>query len=271
MLREALRYLLTPCAAKARSLGYLYEAVAFQARAARNAAHWSSHIENCHTTIGQAIDACPGHGSALVCGSGLLLEAPMEALLAKFDRVDCLDIVHLRGLAKRYPPDRVGFIEADLTGVVASIAAAGKGKKTFDPGRPPPVPAIGRGYDLVVSCNLASQLAVLPLHALAGLGLYEHKELDALGRNLVATHLRWLASLPGVACLITDTVREYRRQGGAPEVESEDALFGLGLKNATAAWWWEIAPAPELGNTLSQRNFVFGTAVFTDEHIVLGP
>jgi hypothetical protein len=270
MLREVLRYLLTPCSREARSLGYLYEAVALQARAARQKAHWSGHIENCHKIISQAVLACAGFKSALVCGSGLLLEAPMEALLARFGRVDCLDIVHPRGVGKRYPPDRVRFIEADITGMIQPIAAAVRAKKPFDAAQPPPVPAFGREYDLVISCNLASQLALLPLKNLAGLHVYERSQLDAFGRALVATHLRWLAALPGVACLITDTDREYRRLGGEPEFETEDALFGLGLAKATAAWWWDIAPAPELERNLSQRNRVAGIAVFGADNIVFG-
>ncbi|MBF0480529.1 MAG: hypothetical protein HQK81_00920 [Desulfovibrionaceae bacterium] len=263
MLREAVSYLLTPCSPAARSLGYLYEALALQARAARCAAHWSGHIANCHEAIREAMAACPGRTSALVCGSGLLLEAPMQALLAGFSRVDCLDIVHLRGVKKRYP-QRTVFIEADLTGVAGPIAAA-RGKTPFDPGSPPPVPALGDEYDLVVSCNLASQLAVLPVRALCKRGLYSQEQLDGFARALVLTHLRWLAALPGVVCLITDTVRQRQSPGG--ETETEDALWGVGLKNTTRQWWWDIAPAPELGRNLSQRNRMCAVAVFTQENM----
>jgi hypothetical protein len=269
MLREALRYLRTPCSKDAKALGYLYEAVAFQARAERCRAHWAGHIANCHAVIGQAIRACSGSGAALVCGSGLLLETPMAALLDAFDRVDCLDIVQPRRPGTGYPPDRVRRLEADITGVIAPIAAAARGEKAFDADQPPPVPELGRDYDLVVSCNLASQLPLLPRRALAGLGGYGQSRLDAFGRNLVATHLRWLACLPGVACLIADTARQYDRTD-APESESEDALFGLQVTNATATWWWDIAPAPELERNLSQRNRVAGVAVFTGNNIVEG-
>lgn len=259
MLREAFEFLTTPCDPLARRLGYLSELVALGARHRRQRRAWAPHVAACRRFVTQAMDHAPLGGRALVVGSGLLIEVPLEALAARFDEVVLLDILHARSVRRRVARlPNVRLVAMDVTGALAPLVAAldGKrdGQRDLPTGfAPPELP--GRRFAMAVSCNMLSQLPLLPLEAIERLGpaIPPSKRL-AFAQHLAQDHLDWLAGVADTASLFTDTESLWLNAGAV--VERDDSVWGLPLPAPDMSWLWDIAPAPELHRHRDLRHCV---------------
>ena len=156
MLRELFLYLSTPCLPEFKTLGYLHELIAIQSRYKRVAKHWSSHTENCKEVLIDAAKKCHRHKKAVILGSGLLLDIPLDYLARNFDVIVLVDLIHLRSVkknVKRYT--NIELISHDVTGLASIL-----NKLDVDEGRPLlPVPCFSlpeeaEHADLLVSLNL---------------------------------------------------------------------------------------------------------------------
>ncbi|MCW2236984.1 hypothetical protein [Azospirillum canadense] len=162
MLREALEYLTTPCPFLARRHGYLGEMVALGARHRRQRAVWEPHVACCHRFIADAIRDLPKGGRALVAGSGRLIEVPLPLLAERFDEVVLVDMLHtwsVRRAARRF--GHVRLLTADVTGALAALDRMPPGSLSLPDPAPPNLP--GERFAFAVSCNLLSQLPIMPL------------------------------------------------------------------------------------------------------------
>lgn len=238
MLAELVEYLLTPCPAPARKMGYLTEAVAIRARHRRCRAAWQSHLENSRAAILEAATACQGRKCALVLGSGALLDVPVEQLARMFERVVLADLVHplcARWRVRRL--DNVRLASLDVTGTLAALANG--------PDIPVSTPQDLRDLirreapDLLISANILSQLPLLPLRRLEASGLHAQPELDAFAASLLEEHARLLQEHSGTACLISD-IRWHGISGIV------DPLRGVVLPPPVRTWIWNVAPRPEI-------------------------
>ena len=247
MLAEALEYLLTPCPAWARRLGFAHQSVSLRARHRRLGAVWAPHLEACHSFIAGAAARAPAGGRAVVLGSGLLIELPLEALAARFAEVVLVDAVHgwpERWRLRRWP--HVRRLEADLTGVLGRLDG---------PELPePPPPLAGERFDFAVSANLLSQLTLFPLWRLEGRVAPE--ALEAFARRLIERHLEGLRALAPLSCLISDFERLFF--DGDRRLDADDLLHGVSLPPPDAEWVWEIAPRPEEAPDYDIRHRVGG-------------
>ncbi len=243
MLRELWEYLTTPASSTARRLGYVTEVVALGARHRRQRQAWIPHVEAARRfVLDAASQAAPG--CALIAGSGRLIETPLAELAARFDRVVLADLVHprpVRRAARRF--GNVTLIEIDLTGVLERLKD----------GIPSPAPPNLGQFDFVASCNLLSQLALLPLEALARRGVDE-AACAAFAQALVRTHLEWLRGCATVAALFTDAEShwlEYERP-----VAGTTSLWDVPLPPPDLTWTWDIAPPGEEDPRLALRHTV---------------
>ncbi|WP_207459855.1 hypothetical protein [Azospirillum sp. SYSU D00513] len=258
MLREAFEYLTTPCGRTARRFGYLGEAVALGARHRRQRRAWAPHVAACRNFMEEAMERAAGGnrggergGRALVAGSGLLIELPLEAMAARFAEVVLADVVHARSArrrAARFP--NVRLVELDVTGTLEPLARFLTGQaatRTSAPAalpRPEPPPPPGGRFAFAVSCNLLSQLPLMPLEAVeARAPAVTEAERAAFAQSLARTHLEWLAEAADRAALFTDTESVWLEKGRP--VERDDSLWGLAMPPPDRAWRWDIAPAPE--------------------------
>lgn len=248
MLLEALEFLVTPCPPVARRFGYLAEAVALGARYRRQRAAWAPHVAACHAFVMEAAERAPAGGRAALIGSGRLIEVPLDRLAARFDEVLLVDLVHTPGVrlaARRLP--NVHLLSLDATGLLVPLAAAlARGGPLPAPAPPPLAPlAFGdRPLDFAVSCNLLSQLPLLPLDAIARRApRTAEAERAAFARRLVASHLRWLAGSARHAALFSDLESLWMKDGRV--VERDDSSWGLAPPPPDLTWDWAIAPAPE--------------------------
>ncbi len=248
MLAELFRYWTTFSPERVRQYGYLQRLIALESRYARCKVAWSPHVAKCHAMIVKAADLVPHPRTAVVVGSGLWIEIPIQALAERFDRVYLVDIFHMPEVVRRA---KKYFNVKLLTGDVTGIFAMMKENKYPGPLHPPPPPRIPHlaEADLIVSCNCMTQLAGAFNDMFRKTRGFADKDCDTLSAQIMEVHVEALANhASGVALLITDTER-FAMQGDKI-VSRSDLLKGIRLP-ATARsmhneeWDWVIAPAPE--------------------------
>ena len=117
MLSEWLKHLILPCPAPLRDMGYAKELIAIEARHRRCHDAWAPHLEHCKKVILDAAQDIP-HEKAVVLGSGLLLDIPLQELSETFSDVVLVDIFHMPAVRKRIR-DRtnVRLETADISGL----------------------------------------------------------------------------------------------------------------------------------------------------------
>lgn len=243
MLREAYEYLTTPCPPLARRYGYLAEMVALGARYRRQKTAWAPHVAACRRFVTDAMARVPKGGRAMVAGSGLLLEVPLPELAGHFGEVVLVDVIHTRAVrraARQWPNVRLEAL--DVTGALEPLAAALAVSRPLPAPVPPSLP--GERFAFAVSCNLLSQLPLMPLGAIErAVPAMPNAVRGAFAQSLARDHLAWLARSAESPALFSDTESLWLEGGRV--VEREDSLWGLALPAPDRSWTWEIAPAPE--------------------------
>lgn len=254
MLREAFDYLSTPCPPLVRQFGYLSEAVALGARHRRQRKAWAPHVAECRRFVSEAASRVPRGGRALLAGSGLLIEIPLPDLARRFDEVVLADVVHtwsVRREVRRFA--NVRLVALDVTGTLEPLAETLAGKASPPAPNPPDLP--GERFAFAVSCNLLSQLPLLPMAAIDRHAPHiPDGERAAFAQALARSHLDWLTRSAHVAALFTDTENLWLERGRP--VEREDSTWGLALPPPDRTWSWDIAPAPEEHPSLDLRHTV---------------
>ncbi|MDP1634779.1 MAG: hypothetical protein Q8L69_08860, partial [Gallionellaceae bacterium] len=154
MLTEWLTYIAADCTPPARKLGYLRESIAIRSRYRRCKTAWQPHLENSRAALLASLQACDNFRTALVFGSGLLLDIPLGELARRFENVYLVDVVHLpevRRAVRRHA--NVRCIDLDVTGLIDHM-------NELTPERldlPPPERFLDEpGIDWVASVNLLS-------------------------------------------------------------------------------------------------------------------
>lgn len=255
MLAEILTWLATPTTPEARRLGYLKAAIDLQVRAERCHQAWSSHQEHCRQAIRDSVARCPKRRTALVLGSGIGLEFSLAELSAGFDRVVLADMVHLPALrrqARKLP--NVELLPLDLTGLAKPLLTmdASATVEQIEALAVPPrlTEPLIETLDWTVSCNVLSQLPMLPVAWLERRCDLAPSDQERIGRRIMARHLDWLGTLPGTHCLIADAEQSVLDADGKL-LERADiaAVFDLD-RYRTTTWDWNLAPPGELADGL---------------------
>ncbi|MBB3408569.1 hypothetical protein FHT87_002472 [Rhizobium sp. BK316] len=237
MIAEALQYLATSALTGSAHGSYIRYSVNLWSRAGRCSKDWAAHEESCKNAIRTAIAGLSQRRTAVVLGSGLLRDVPVEELAKSFDTVVLVDLVHLASVRlwlKAKGLRNVRLIERDLSGYEALAA-----KEAAEPlGFLRNVPYL----DFVVSANLLSQI---------GRGVKRRYETNASSgmptdtvERLIAAHLRGLADLPCRTCLLTDVSYTVIDRTGKVH-EGADLLHGIAPPKAKAGWDWPVAPLGE--------------------------
>ncbi|MBM3537155.1 MAG: hypothetical protein FJX55_04905 [Alphaproteobacteria bacterium] len=251
MIREAVEWLLTPSTRAGRNLGYLNEAIAIGARHRRCRAAWAEHLARSRQAILSAARKAPGHRTALVLGSGPLLDVPLAELAAQFRSLILVDALHpltARLRALRY--SNVELVTADLTGALEPL-------HRWRPGEPLPapqtLPLLQRDdVDFVVSQNLLSQLGVLPVEWIEKrAGPPGPAMAEAYAADLTRAHLADLARCRARVCLIADVECWWQEPDGRI-AERSSSIYEVPPPPAAEEWIWAIAPAPEGDPRLSE-------------------
>lgn len=254
MLLEAFQYLTTPCPRHLRSMGYLKELIATEARYRRCRAAWQPHLEKTRALISDAARAARGNSKAIVLGGGMLADIPLDVLTRKFETVVLADVCFLKQTRRnvwRHP--HIELKTCDITGVAAPLSDGAW-----------PVPAMPvdlplADADLVVSANVLSQLPLIPLQYARKRKLHpDDAALPVFARHIIRAHLDYLNTCPGTVCLISEVERRFL--DGEVKIGNEDPLWGVApdVLDGGDEWFWDIAPKPETSQDYAVRNRVRG-------------
>lgn len=261
MLSEAFAYLTTPCAPHFKSMGYLKELIATEARSQRCRTHWQPHLDKTSAVIIEAMRTVPQPKKAVVLGAGLLTDIPLKALSEKFERVVLVDVCFLkqtRQYLRPYP--NVETISLDLTGVAKPLYDL-VGNDRHDGALPVPMRPDELSLadaDLVISANVLTQLPLIPLGYAKRLDPQPDSDaLQAFARAIIKNHLGYLETCPGTVCLISEVERRYCDAGRI--LETANPLFGLALPREGETWLWDMAPKREVSKDYAIQNRVIGT------------
>ena len=249
MLSEWLTWLAADCTKQARKLGYLRESIAIRSRYRRCKTAWQPHLTNSRTALLDSLQACGSFRTALVFGSGLLLDVPLDELARRFEKVYLVDVVHLpevKRAVRRHA--NVRCIDLDVTGFIEHM-------DTLSPERlelPPPKYFLDDpDVDWVASVNLLSQLQLLPADWLRRrFPDLDEAMLDAWGTRLMRQHLDYLAAFAAPTCLLADMEQTIHGANG-DVIERIDFSARLGLnERASEQWRWDIAPPGEIAPSI---------------------
>jgi hypothetical protein len=256
MLAELAVYALTPVPWRHRRFGLLYEAVSLWVWARRCADMWAPHHARARAVVARAMEGLPRRRKAVVLGSGLVDDVPIEALCKAFDRVVLVDAVHLapvRWRLRRFA--NIDFVTRDLTGAMDWIAGASAARRE-------PLADVARDadVDLVVSANLLSQLP----YALESYLERRPRRAAILPVDLPAQAVGWhlddLASLRCRVCLITD-LEAWDEESGHRIDETLDLMRGHAMPAPDETWLWTLAP---LGTEHPRRASIHRVAAWHD-------
>lgn len=249
MILEALNWIATPAPGWSRQAGYLKELIAMQARHRRWRKQWAPHHMASRAAIRAAMAQCRRRRHALIYGSGLLGDIPLAELAETFDRVTLVDVAHLwpqRLAARRHA--NVRMIERDVSGVALGLLhGVAMGADRIPEPKPNP-PEDRASVDFVVSANLLSQMAVVPIRFLSQRFPLSTAAANAYARDIATAHLDHLNGFECVRCLIADTERRVVARDGKVQ-QTETQLPGVSLPPHDASWWWDLAPFGEISKT----------------------
>lgn len=237
MILEALQHLFTLPLTGKPYRRFIRSSVRLWSRATRCRRQWAEHEAHSQTAVLSAVTGLKQRRTAVVLGSGLLLDVPIAELAKSFDTVVLVDLVHLASVRLRLKARRyrnVRLIERDLSGY--DDLAAGKPPEPLGFLRQVPY------LDFVVSANLLSQI---------GRGVKRRLADEAAGRmpedsapRLIAAHIGGLADLPCRTCLVTDIAYAVIDRTGKTHEEA-DLLLGVAVPEATDRWTWPVSPIGE--------------------------
>lgn len=236
MLMDWLHYLTTPAPLAFRRLGFVRDSIWLQSRSRRCREAWKDHLSRSRRLIIDAIDDLPRRRTAIILGSGLLDDVPIDALATAFETVVLVDVVHpwpARLATRRH--SNVRRISFDLSGSAGWMLGGAEGLGPALPGI-----CFDPQVDLIVSANVMSQLPILPLDWFAERG----RAIPHLGERIVSAHLDGLAGLDARICLVTD-VEQVEEDRSERITERSDLLHGVRLGPPDRRWDWTLAPFGE--------------------------
>ncbi len=254
MFLELITYLTTPCPPSIRRMGYLYEALGLKCRYKRQPDSWRPHLENTRRFVLSATGKSRNRNKAVILGSGLLLDVPLEELSSTFREVVLIDVVCLPEVRRRMKAyNNVRFVRQDVTNIAEALFRNVLSERHELPFADPILPEIDKDTGLVISLNVLSQLTVIPRrYALQKLPGIARHHVESWCRRIVEAHYSFLLSLPCSVCLITDYRYVYRDPAGAITAQGT-TLSGALLPEPDDSWVWHIAPLGEESRRFSKE------------------
>lgn len=254
MIREALIFLLTPTTPLAKKYGFLYQSIALQHRYERCKKAWLPHLKNCQDIFLQTLSDLPQKKSVVILGSAHLHEIPMHLLLGNFENVTLVDVIHPlkhHWLAKRNP--RLKLITQDISQSLHHLEKIQSLKDLhhlMDELQKQEI--FHFEADLIVSSNLLSQLALLPIEALEkklkrALTL---EEKDFICTGFAEIHLKNLKNCKGRKLIYSDREVLYHSPKGELIYTGHYPVSFSGFKKMKE-WTWNLAPLKEASKDYS--------------------
>lgn len=240
MILEWLSYIRTQGTKTAKDWGYIYQNVSLRFRARRCAKAWKPHVDASHKFIQDHLEKVNPR-TVLIIGSGILMEIPIEALLAKAEKIYLVDLVHsrqVRALARQNP--KVELIERDISSLLGILK---KGTGPFQlkniPWKQLPAWDLPK-TDWVISANLLSQIPLMISEALP----MTTETYEKFARSVRDQHIERLFEQAPKVLLFADFETRYIDRAGEM-IKCENYEAGLRGLKYDREWLWEISPYGE--------------------------
>lgn len=221
-------------------MGYFNDQAGILSRYDREKTGWDNHIRSCKSLILRALSLFEPHNIA-VLGSGSLLDLPLGEMASEGRIIKLVDIVPpLPYVREAALFDGVTFIEADVTGGLISQIYRSTPRSfikkninieallDFEGYKPP------EGTDMVISLNIMTQLAALPVDYLRRKTSISANEERHIHRTVQQRHLEMLQKYNSV--LITDYIEQ---EGMSGEEKSPGPLLEIDLPSGVISEKWE--------------------------------
>lgn len=240
MILEWLEYLRTKGTKTAKDWGYIYQNVSLKFRARRCARAWQGHVDESHRFIREHLEKVNPR-TIMIIGSGILMEIPINDLLAKAEKIYLVDLVHsptVRKLAKKNP--KVELIERDISSLLGLLK---KGTGPFQlkqiPWKQLPSWDLPK-VDWVISANLLSQIPLMISEVLP----MTTETYDKFARSVRDQHIERLFEQAPKVLLFADFETRYTDHDGS-RIKTESYEVNLKSLKFDREWLWEIAPYGE--------------------------
>ncbi|MEK2644038.1 hypothetical protein [Bdellovibrio sp. BCCA] len=254
MIREALVFLLTPTTPLAKKYGFLYSSIALQHRFERCKKAWLPHLKNCQDLFLETVQDLPRKKSVVVLGSAHLHEIPLHLLSEHFEDITLVDVVHPlkhHRLAKRN--SHLKLVTEDLSKSLEKLDKINNLEELHQLLQQ--LQDQNLFYfeaDLVISGNLLSQLALLPIEAVErkikrSLSL---EEKDQICTAFAELHLKNLKNCKGRKLVYADRKVIYRDTKGEVIYTGEYPVSFEGFTKLKE-WIWQLAPLKEASKDYS--------------------
>ncbi len=241
MIIEAVQHFPFNAPKHLKSLGYVRETIAIEARAKRCGDAWKPHLDKCKSLIVKQAEKLPSKSSIMILVTGGIHDVPILRLLEMGHLITCVDLFHLPRIKKPYRS--VNFVERDVTGLNENLFnAVNSGTRVL----PAEEWEFIKTPDLIVSLNLLSQLA---LKMVSYAEEYDHDLGILFQDNVIKDHVAWLQKQDTNILLISDIHRDYYQ--GKTLLESTASLPQLPLEEPSETWQWHIAPTGEADKEIS--------------------
>lgn len=252
MLAEAFLFVAARLISPRTPVDAIHDAIGLKGRARRCRAAWAEHEARTRAAIDRAIDGVAVRRTAVVLGSGLLRDVPIDRLSNMFNKVVLVDIVHLPTVRlqvvwRRYP--NVTFMTRDISGYDRLAEQSRIKLATGQEDLGVRLDSLGflrkiDDLDLVISANVLSQIAVGAARRLQSKDGQARIMPDDAVAQLVAGHLDGLAQIPCKTVMVSDVSYVRRRRDGVV-IETRDLLYGVTPPLPFDTWDWPVAPFGE--------------------------
>ncbi|MDR1865390.1 MAG: class I SAM-dependent methyltransferase [Bacteroidales bacterium] len=223
-----------------RRMGYYGDQSGILRRYRRERQGWDEHLQHTRRFITAAAQN-KRRQSAIVLGSGWLLDVPLQELSGMFDRVTLTDVRHPRTVKRQAAKSgNVELLACDISGFALPVYRYAQ--KYRNKRQRPPLDVICpdaapdlSAYDFVVSCNVLTQLDILLIDYLRLFFLPDEEEIIAFRKKVQQTHIEMLPQHR--SCLITDTTERTLTPGG--EEQCMTLLYHpVALRIDAQRWKW---------------------------------
>jgi len=254
MLLESLEFIFTPTSALAKKYGFLHQSIALKHRYERCKKKWLPHLKNCQDLFLEELKYVSDKNSVVVLGSAHLHEIPLHLLMNNFQKVVLVDLVHPwkhHRLAKNNP--RLQLIDLDVSGAIEFLQEV----QTFSDLQEL-VQKIGSQElfnfkaDLIISGNLLSQLALLPLNQIERKTktTLTHEQKDEICSAFGQMHLQNLRKCQGHVLLYADREIFYRDRKQELIYQGHYDIDFTGFSKIKE-WSWLLSPLGEASRKYS--------------------
>lgn len=254
MLYESLEFFLTPTTPLARKYGFLYSSIALKHRYERCKKIWLPHLKSCQDLFIETAASLPQKKSVVILGSAHLHEIPVHLLLHNFEQITLVDIVHPlkhHWLAKRN--SRVKLVTQDLTEALQHLEKINSLDELHKLNKELAAKDLFHfSADLIVSANVLSQLALLPIDALERKLKRELtiEEKDQICADFAQTHLKNLTACEGKKLIYADREVIYKDPQGEVTYRGHYPVNFKEYKKLKE-WTWLLAPLGEASKKYS--------------------